>query len=75
MTPITCRCCTRMMDVCQYRVLVNGSRVGKCRQCESADRQSLKLRDRMPLHASDPINSLLRQWRGPVNLGALRATP
>lgn len=78
MTPIECRCCTRMMAPEQFRTFMNRGvlrRKRLCRQCEAGERP-LRRKD-LPGYVTptpDPLSRLMATWRGPVNPAPLRWT-
>jgi hypothetical protein len=72
MTTKTCRVCTRTLDLSQFHVDKEGRPRGQCRQCAAADcARRRKQKAHVLVHRTDPMNTILRQWRGPVTRGAM----
>lgn len=75
MTTKQCRVCTRTLPLDMFhrrRTRTGGERiVHKCRQCHAAD--CARRKHEIPGRQPDPMNDVMRLWRGPVRRGQLRA--
>lgn len=78
MTTKVCNRCFRDLPIALFHANAAGRIRGKCKQCAAGDcarrraRAKAELNGRPPPKPADPMNLVLRDWRGPVNQGALK---